>query len=193
MSGSTATTIDRRAELAEAAYRLIADGGLDGLSIRLLARAVGAKSTGLVSHYFVDRAEIVAAALDHAAAVMMERARPHADPVEVIVSILPTDDTSLENWRFALAVRAGALNDPTLASFERAIHRYWHDHLPGALADAGRLPDDADPHPAIDHLVAVIDGIALRAVLAPDDWPAGRQRRHVELAMSALEHSPDLL
>ena len=180
---------DRRAQLAEAAYRIIAADGLNGLSIRILARAVGARSSGLVSHYFIDRAEIIAAALDHAATVMRRRPDTRLHPVETFVSVLPIDDEAIESWRFTLAVRAGALTDPALVKFDNAIQEYWHQHMPDLLRAHGVLGADADAHEAVDFIVAVVDGVALRATLAPREWPAARQRAHIERAFNQIAGS----
>lgn len=180
---------DRRAQLAEAAYRIIAADGLNGLSIRILARAVGARSSGLVSHYFIDRAEIIAAALDHAATVMRRRPDTRLHPVETFVSVLPIDDEAIESWRFTLAVRAGALTDPALVKFDNAIQEYWHQHMPDLLRAHGVLAADADAHEAVDFIVAVVDGVALRATLAPREWPAARQRAHIERAFDQIAGS----
>lgn len=179
-------TNDKRAELAEAAYRIIAAKGLDGLSIRLLARAVGARSSGIVSHYFIDRAEIIAAALEHAATVMRRRPDTRLHPVEMFVSVLPIDDEAIESWRFTLAVRAGALTDPSLVKFDNAINDYWHQYMPDLLKAHGVIGVDVDAHDAVDFIVAVVDGIALRATLAPQDWPASRQRAHIEGAFHQI-------
>ena len=188
--------VDRRAQLAEAAYRIIAAKGLDGLSIRILARAVGARSSGIVSHYFIDRAEIIAAALEHAATVMRRRPDIRLHPIEMFVSVLPIDDEAIESWRFTLAVRAGALTDPELVKFEGAINEYWHQYMPDLFRAHGVLGADVDAHDAVDFIVAVVDGIALRATLAPDHWPAARQRAHIERAFlqvqgtASIQNSP---
>ncbi len=183
---SPKTGTDRRAELAAAAYRLIAARGLDGFSMRLLAREVGA-TTGLVTHHFLDRAEIIAAALDHATSVMNRRAAGAAGhPFDAIAAVLPTDAETVENWRFALTVRAAAMVDADLRSFDAAIHKQWQRYLPAALAEHNALGPDTPPEEAVDHLVAVIDGIALRAALEPKRWPAERQLAHLRRAFDSI-------
>ena len=177
---------DRRAELAAAAYRLIAARGLDGFSMRLLAREVGA-TTGLVTHHFLDRAEIISAALDHATSVMNRRAAGAAGhPIDAIAAVLPTDAETVENWRFALTVRAAAMVDPELRRFDAEIHEQWHRYLPDALAEHGVLSPGTSPEEAVDHLVAVIDGIALRAALEPKRWPPERQLTHLQRAFTSI-------
>lgn len=180
-----ATVTDRRAELAAAAYRLIAERGVDALSLRALARRLDA-TTGLVSHHFLDRAELITAALDHAASVMVARlvARggPDAHPVQVMAAVLPTDDESTENWRFSLSVRAGGLFDDELLRFDRQVADHWAGYLPARLD--GLV--STDPVDAADHLLVVLDGIAIRAVADPDHWPAERQVDHLERAFRSL-------
>src|SRR5689334_21425058 len=104
---------DRRAELAAAAYQVVAEGGIDNLSLRTVARRVGA-TTGLLSHHFADRRDLIGAALDHAAATMLARVAAvpdDADPVELLAAVLPTDEETLEVWRFSLSVRTASLFD----------------------------------------------------------------------------------
>jgi len=170
--------------LARAAYELIAERGIDGLSLRALARRLGA-TTGLVSHHFLDRAELVEAALDHAAAVIVARvlaAGPEAGPLQILSVVLPTDDATIENWRFALSVRTAAMFDESLRRFPEAIDGNWERSLPARLA--GYV--DGDPLEATRHLVALVDGIALHAVLDPDGWPAVRQLDHLRRGFDAL-------
>ena len=153
--------------------------------MRVLARRVGA-TTGLVSHHFADRAEVVEAALDHSAQVIIDRTQPAvasgADPVELLELVLPTDDVTRENWRFALTVRVASLADEDLRRFDHTITAHWRSSLPALLA--GHV--SGDPDDACDHLVALVDGIALRAVLDPDAWPPERQRDHLRTGFRAL-------
>jgi AcrR family transcriptional regulator len=55
----------RREEVAEAAARLIAEKGMEGLTTRALAKAMGC-SIGVLSHYFNSKDDIVLAAFNWA-------------------------------------------------------------------------------------------------------------------------------
>ncbi len=164
---------------------MIAERGIDGVSMRALARRVGA-TTGLVTHHFLDRAELIEAALDHSAAVIIDRTAPAvaagSDPVDVLAEILPTDATTRENWRFALAVRVASLANDDLRRFDRTITAHWRSSLPSLVA----AHVSTDPDEAAEHLVALVDGIALRAVLDPDGWPPERQLAHLRTGFDAL-------
>lgn len=175
----------RRSEVAAAAYRLIAERGLSGLSLRAVARAVGG-TTGIVTHHFADRAELVEAALDHARRTMVDRFGdlPHdASLVDLAVATLPTDAEMVTSWRVWLVVRAAALHDPEMARFHRAMYDEWRAALGRAAPGGGRRAAAPD---ALDHVMAVVDGVALRAAHDPKAWPPRRQREHVRLAVQAV-------
>jgi AcrR family transcriptional regulator len=178
---------DRRAELAAVAYQVAAEGGIDNLSLRTVARRVGA-TTGLLSHHFADRSDLIAAALDHAAATMLDRVSAVPDdahPVELLAAVLPTDDETLEVWRFSLSVRTASLFDAELAPFDRQIRDHWDANLPERLD--GLVAGDAGE--AARHLVALVDGIAFHAVLDPAAWPPARQVEHLRAGFGAVEQA----
>jgi len=182
-----ASRLDRRAELAAAAYEVVAEGGIDSLSLRTVARRVDA-TTGLLSHHFADRRDLIAAALDHAAAVMLDRVLAVPDdahPVELLAAVLPTDTASIEVWRFSLSVRTAALFDDELRQFDQRIRGLWDEHLPTRLA--GLVPGDG--REASRHLVALVDGISFNAVIEPDVWPPERQVEHLRAGFVAVERT----
>lgn len=147
-------------------------------------------TTGLVTHYYLDRAELVDAALQHARDQMADRfVRLPADTplVDVLASILPIDDRVATSWRVWLSVRSGALADPELADFHRHMYDEWGAELRGRLRPVVPASTDAPRLEwAVDHVMAVIDGIALRATLDRDAWPPDRQRSHLTAALATL-------
>jgi len=152
--------------------------------MRALARSVGA-TTGIVTHHFLDRAEVVEAALGHARSTMLDRALAlpaGSTAFDLLVATLPLDDRMVTSWRVWLDVRAAALHDPDMARFHREMYDEWQAEserrLQPELGEAAAV--------AVDHLMAVVDGIALRAALDPDAWPESRQRKHLTTAWDAV-------
>ncbi len=110
-----------------------------------------------------------------------------ASPVDSLAAILPTDDDVATSWRVWLSVRAAALADPDLAAFHRRMYDEWDEALTYRLRPlVGDHADDADGGWAVDHVMAIIDGIALRATLDRDAWPAERQRSHLTAALTTV-------
>ena len=143
-----------------------------------------------MTHYYLDRAELVDAALQHARDQMVDRfvALPSEAPlVDVLASILPIDDRVATSWRVWLSVRSGALADPELADFHRHMYDEWGAELRRRLRPVlDGEPDGSRLAWAVDHVMAVIDGIALRATLDRGAWPPERQRSHLVAALATL-------
>ncbi len=81
----------RRRDVSEAVWRVLAEHGFGGLTLRAVAAEMGA-STGLLTHYFPNKRALVAHALD----VADERtaSRPCARPGRVCPPCAPPFSTS---------------------------------------------------------------------------------------------------
>jgi AcrR family transcriptional regulator len=62
---------DRRMEVAKAAWRTIVREGLDRTSMRAIAQELGS-STGVVTHYFRDKEELILFALEQVFKTVLE-------------------------------------------------------------------------------------------------------------------------
>ena len=70
------------------------------------------------------------------------------------------------------------LNSPALAERRRANRVEWLEMLEQSLLSMQRKGDiilDEDMDAEIQEIDAIINGIALQAILDPDEWPAERQ------------------
>jgi AcrR family transcriptional regulator len=155
----------RRADLAQTAARMIAARGLGGASLRDVA-AAGGVTTGAVTHYFPGRTDLIAAAYDDVMGRLLDRLEEpggHGELLATLASYLPHDPDSEAEWRVWLAFSAEALVNPDLAERHRAYY----------AAITARLSADLSPVQA-DLLVALIDGLSIRILLEPRDWPATR-------------------
>jgi AcrR family transcriptional regulator len=119
-----------------------------------------------VTHYFPGRSDLIAAAYDRVMGRILERldeTAGHRALLATIASYLPQDPETAAEWRVWLAFSAEAMVNPDLMARHRAYY----------AAITARLAADLTPVEA-DLLVALIDGLAIRILLEPDDWPAPR-------------------
>ncbi len=108
----------RREEVAEAAARLIAEKGMEGLTTRALAKAMGC-SIGVLSHYFNSKDDIVLAAFNWADSNIDRRIgsileeNPGADAfIPVIRAGLPLTPESDIEWRVRFNLYTYTLTNP---------------------------------------------------------------------------------
>ena len=183
----------RRAELTRVTAGEIARVGLDGVTLREIARA-GGWTTGIVSHYFVDKRDLLLATFRSRADAARDRIdvslAAGASMLEAIIdSALPLDEEGALNWKVWLAFWGAAVGDPELSSRPAGpASQLPPRHRPGPRRRAGRGP--AATALDVDHearrLVAVLDGIAVQAVFEPQCWPAAVQRRVVAEHVATL-------
>ena len=183
----------RRAELTRVTAGEIARVGLDGVTLREIARA-GGWTTGIVSHYFVDKRDLLLATF---------RSRADAARDRIDVSLAGGASTARRHRRQRTAARRGggaqlegvagllgaAVGDPELSAAQQDRHRSFHRATAQALAAeqaAGRLRQELDVDHEARRLVAVLDGIAVQAVFEPQCWPAAVQRRVVAEHVATL-------
>ena len=99
----------RRQEIAQTAAQLIADQGIDKLTVRLIAKGMGC-STGVLSHYFNSKDDIVLAALQWANEWVVDTLlgeltapRDLGELQRLLTSIMPLNEESDLRWRVRLS------------------------------------------------------------------------------------------
>ena len=174
-----------RAELAEALWRLVTRDGIEAASLRGVAAEAG-WSTGSVRHYFPCHAGLLAFAMELVVDNVGRRVQaiapgpdPRATAAELLHQVLPLDDERRAEAQVWFAFTARALVDPAL----RELRDSAHAALRGLCRDAAALLGVADPEREGERLHALVDGLALHAVLDPATTTPERQ---VELLRDAL-------
>jgi AcrR family transcriptional regulator len=174
----------RRKELAAALWRLVVRDGIEAASIRRVAAEAGC-STGSLRHYCATHSELLAFAMES----VMERVTRRLEQVprtlpprriaeRALHEVLPLDDERRAEMQVWLAFTARALVDPEL----RAMRDRAHGGLRSLCLSAMQLlgGDEADA----ERVHALIDGLALHAVLDPETTTPARQ---VELLSAELD------
>src|SRR5215207_4288143 len=181
----------RKAALTEALLRIVAERGLDQVSVREVASAADV-SIGTVQHYFPTKDEMLAAAF--AEVVRQVRARlasvERGDDIRrnlstVLREFLPLDARRSEEARIMLAFATRAATSPALAEVQRSVLGEIHEALSEALTGAAYGHVDAADVRSAAH-IAIADGLALHAVSAPGWMSRGQLAAALELLLERL-------
>ena len=179
----------RREEIAAAAARVVAEMGIESLTTADLAAAAGC-TVGALPHYFRGKEAILLAALQSARASVATRGgegwkRSGGGLADVLAAALPLDARSRRDARVWFAFFGRALHSPAIArEYRKRYNGLERDAA--ALIEKAPLREGWDVKTVLETLFAFIDGLAMRALVEPRDWPAARQRE-------ALRRQIDLL
>lgn len=161
-----------RQALIDAAIRVVGDGGLRQLTYRSVAREAGV-TQGLVSHHFGSWAELVRAALEHAARTSLERS-PLAPPPKRLedlsagLSRRVAEAPAEEAFQFEIALEAR--RRPDLAPVAAALYKGYLEATANALDAVGVASG-----PDLARLVfAAIDGLAFQQLVTGEAEGTGR-------------------
>lgn len=162
----------RRAEIADGVLRVIAERGLEAVSIVEVAAASGV-SPGRVQHYFSSRRELLAAAFDRGNAVNEQRIgrriadlppdAPARSALTVLLAeLLPYDRDVTAHLRVRRTYVAMGLADDLIARRLREEYARLHGAVAGLLARdqaAGLVRTAVEPRSAAARLVAQVEGL----------------------------------
>ena len=174
---------ERRQELIEAAWRVIARDGLDGATVRAIAVESG-YSTGTLAHYFTDKDDILRVALERAddnIRLRLEAMPADLDPVVTLTGVLSEALPLDADRRFELTLDvnfwARALNRPSLRSLQHDDHDTWRERVlrcVEAIQERDGPDQSIDAGDAADVLIAFVDGLGLHGLIYPEHMTADR-------------------
>ncbi|WP_410598374.1 TetR/AcrR family transcriptional regulator [Amycolatopsis sp. lyj-90] len=168
---------ESRQRVIAAAWRLVAAQGVHATTMRGIATEAGV-TTGSVTHYFEDKAEVMASVLRYnnkLAANRVLEATAGKSGLKAIdqfaKAMLPLDEDRLKSWTVWLAFW-GQHEAHRLVTREGAAAGYgaMSGWLVQAFTDAvatGELPPDLDPRYESDRMQVMIGGLGLMAGGAP--------------------------
>jgi TetR/AcrR family transcriptional repressor of bet genes len=173
----------RRRQLIEATIASIHEVGLADSSLSRIAAQAGV-STGIVHHYFKNKADLMEATLRQLGISLRQsvvrRLIQARSPVERLLAVIDgnigTDQFTPQGVSAWLAFWAMVPNNERLARVQNIVISRLHDNLTHALKLMGR--HDADDMASA--ISALIDGLWLRAALARGG-PNSRQARRLVL------------
>lgn len=172
----------RRADVAEAVWRVLAASGFGGLTLRAVATELGA-STGLLTHYFRNKQELVRYAHEVAAnrtdnRPLLTAQEPGLASLRVaLVNVLPLTPDSAAMSRVWVSFWDAALGDPSLSEAQQARYVRWRARLEECVESAksrGELPGGSSSDVAV-RAAAFAHGLVVQALFDPVRLPASRQ------------------
>jgi AcrR family transcriptional regulator len=185
----------RRAALGEAVWRVALRRGLEEATLREIAAEAG-WSTGVLTHYFADKDELVCFAFRLVVERASDRYLAAAEAEDSVDRIraalretLPLDEERLAEARVWLAFLGRSLSHPGLAEERRAFYAQWRASLAGLIEDGrrrGHLRPGLDAEAEAVGLIALVDGLALQAVSDPTALDAARQEKLLDAAVERL-------
>ncbi len=171
---TTPPSIDRRQELAAAAYHQIARFGFEGLRTREVAAQVGV-NVATLHYYFPSKETLIRAVLAHS----MERFRSTmpsgGSPADQLrnhfdgIRRLTRDEPELFAVMGELALRS--TRDPAILELYQATNAIWRATVRGLLAKAskdGSLPGRRNPEAQASLVVAALMGACMIPPFEPD-------------------------
>ncbi|QUD90393.1 TetR/AcrR family transcriptional regulator [Phenylobacterium montanum] len=173
--------------MAAVASKLIAQAGLEAVTIRDVAQAAGC-STAIVSHYFHNKRELLLFTYRHSIESATARADhamgPGADDLKgYIAALLPLDEERRTNWKIWFAFWAKATADHEVAAIQRdCVRRTRGDILKilDSLDRHGGLYEGVDRPALARRILVSIMGLAVQAVYDPQDWTVERQVEYMQ-------------
>ncbi|KIO58529.1 hypothetical protein B4064_3716 [Caldibacillus thermoamylovorans] len=181
---------NRKKAIAEATWQVILEQGMKGATVRNIARKAGL-SLGALRHYFSTQEELLIYAMDLVKERVAERVEkialknlpPKEMILQMLLEIVPTNETTraeMEVWlEFVLYFRnkgnRESQNDGILEGIQKLLD---------SLDRAQFLKKEIDKDLETERLCALIDGLAIHAILNPE-------RLTKERIISILAHHID--
>ena len=162
----------RRQSVAEVAVQVIAEEGLDAATIRHIAAKAGF-STTIITHYFIDKDELLMLAFQHISNLARERLaavtdkRPD-DLLGALMTMTALDEKSYQGWRVYIAFWQKAGQDPAFAAVQQESINRTLTQIETMLR--ARFGDRSDIPRMARHLIALVQGIAIQQLFDPPTW-----------------------
>jgi len=175
---------ERREVFAMAALRVIMRAGVEGLTVREVAKEAGF-TTGALTHYFTSKDQVLIEASEVSAKLVrprMERAARDKSALtalrRVVGESLPITPLARGYWRIWVGFWERASYNPEVKRVMRDRYEEWRGRLTVIIRraqDEGEAAGGFDAELAAQELVALIDGVSVQVLLGSGRIPVARQ------------------
>ncbi len=186
----------RRRDVSEAVWRVLAAHGFGGLTMRAVAAELDA-TTGLLTHYFPTKRDLVAYALDLLEVRSDSRLRRTAGEGmsalrAALLDILPLTGEATVSNRIWVSSWDAALGDPELSVDYARKYARSRDKLRDLVTAAqqlGELPP-GDPARIAAGAQSHVLGLVVQALFDPEAFPPHRQIELLDDYLATLASPP---
>lgn len=170
----------RKQDLIEATLDCVAEHGLEGATVRAIARRAGV-TAGLIRHYFPNKEELLQATYativgrmteQAKAALAMDKASPRRRLAAFVEANLTPPVIDARIFSLWAGFIGRATHDPTLAAAHRNGYLGFRDELEALVAEVlaaeGRAADKAQTRAHAIAINGILDGLWIEGCLADD-------------------------
>jgi AcrR family transcriptional regulator len=185
----------RRAEIIEATWRLIAERGIDGTTMRAISTTLG-MANGALKHYFPDKNAILRAAFTHVFDNTNARIAARLDGATGLAALrifcceaVPAEDTTLLEARVVIPFWQHALADTDLESVFVEAMTVWREQIRQLLTQAradGSVRTAKPDEVITEQLLAILSGVQALGTLTPAVTTPAMLHRMIEAFLDDL-------
>ncbi|KAF0824561.1 TetR/AcrR family transcriptional regulator [Cytobacillus firmus] len=171
--------------LAKAAWRVIKKEGIEGASVRKIAKEAGL-SAGSLRHYFSNQSELLAYSMNLVSERVKTRIQNAAftedhfeNMILVLGELLPLDEERRLEMEVWIAFNIKALVDPNLAELSSRVYDEMKEGIRKVIEGLklnGISRSDLNAGEEVERLYALVDGLALHAVMNPDYFTESKMK-----------------
>ena len=162
----------QRARIVDATWQLIATIGLERTTMRRIAEHASC-TTGLVTHYFASKDDVLLAALQRVTDLSDQRIRAQAGTLGIArlrhlaEAMLPIDEPRTLEWQVWLAFWGRAYSDATLMAGQRRRYERWRRAIARAMSEAtdnGEITSNFTAEAEVTRFVGLLIGLSVDAI-----------------------------
>jgi len=185
----------QRVTFAEAAMRLIAQHGIEGVTMRAVAAEAGL-SYGSLFHYFESKDDLLMHAIRHLTSQQTQRVNDYESQYSGLKALehLLCDDaivseSSRDSWMVWLTFQYKVALDASFAEMHADLIRGWLDRIVGLLheaQDGGELDEKVDVELEAMAVWAYSAGVGQLGLLHPESMSPKLQKRLISTYLDRL-------
>lgn len=187
---------ERREFIARVCAEVIAEHGLEQATLREIAARSGV-SKGIVEHYFANKDDVIAAALEWVNQRYLRREQRNTAGKRGLDALaarlrcaLPLTPESLREWKIRLRFWSLAAFDLDVRAPQSERLAATRRRFEADLREAIELGEvqDIDPVAAADRLIHLVAGVSCSALLDPDYYHRRYIQSVIDSAVAELHH-----